>query len=190
MDSSKARMSIEQFVKRGRLGPDKTERQIIRTLGSHFGGSIAPILLMTEPSLAEVEGVGTVTLRFIKDRLEAYRLEPRDFCERVEDRVKTLYGSVEESPIQVLYILAVNQGIATFSHYHASPAVDLLARINPQMTIAELIAMDRATLAKYIDLHGITIDSHRSTIIINEIVERLRNWNMHLAKHPAQVAAS
>ena len=136
MDSSKARMSIDQFVKRGRLGPDKTERQIIRTLGSHFGGSIAPILLMTEPSLAEVEGV------------------------------------------------------ATFSHYHASPAVDLLARINPQMTIAELIAMDRATLAKYIDLHGITIDSHRSTIIINEIVERLRNWNMHLAKHPAQVAAS
>ena len=68
--------------------------------------------------------------------------------------------------------------------------MDLLARINPQMTIAELIAMDRATLAKYIDLHGITIDSHRSTIIINEIVERLRNWNMHLAKHPAQVAAS
>ena len=190
MTYSKPLMTIEEFIVRGRTGPDKVERPIIGLLNDRFSGSIAPILLLTEQSLAEINGLGPKTLRFMKERLEAYRLEMRDFCERVDDRAITLYGSVEQTPIQALYIMSASQGIATFSHYYDSPAVKLLSRLNPTMTIGELIEMDRVQLGQYFGLHGVTIDSHRSTLFINEITERLRSWDKHLAKRSAHVATS
>ena len=81
-------------------------------------------------------------------------------------------------------------GTLTFSHYYDSPAVKLLSRLNPTMTIGELIEMDRVQLGQYFSLHGVSIDSHRSNILINEITERLRSWDKHLAKRSAHVASS
>ena len=115
MPFNKPLMTIEEFIVRGRTGPDKTERPIITRLNDLFSGSIAPILLLTEQSLAEIDGIGPKAMRFMKERLETHRLKMRDFCERVDDRAITLYGSVEQTPIQALYIMSASQGIATFS---------------------------------------------------------------------------
>ena len=190
MTYSKPLMTIEEFIVRDSMGPDKTEKAIIGKLNDLFSGSIAPILLLTEQSLAEINGIGLKTMRFIKNRMEAHRLVPRDFCERVDNRAVQLYGGIDKTPIQALYIMSANAGIATFSHYYASPAVQLLSRLNPTMTIGELIEMDRVQLGQYFGLHGVTIDSHRSNILINEITERLRSWDRHLAKRSAHVAES
>ena len=190
MTYSKPLMTIEEFIVRDSMGPDKTEKAIIGKLNDLFSGSIAPILLLTEQSLAEVDGIGPKAMRFLKERLEAYRLEMRDFCERVDDRAVQLYGSIDKTPIQALYVMSASAGIATFSHYYDSPAVKLLSRLNPSMTIGDLIEMDRVQLGQYFALHGVSIDSHRSNILINEITARLRSWDKHLAKRSTHVASS
>lgn len=180
----------EQFILREQHEPTRTEKAAVNLLNDLFSGSIAPILLLTEQSLSDVDGIGAKTMRFIKERLEAHRLVLRDFCERVDNRAIELYRSIDNTPIQALYIMSASTGIATFSHYYASPAVQLLSRLNPTMTIGELVAMDRVQLGQYFGLHGVSIDSHRSTILINEISERLSSWNKRLAKRSAHVAAS
>lgn len=158
--------------------PGIMAKQVVTRLTALLHGNIAPLLLMTNHRMRQLEGIGKSRALFIEEVLEATDLRLRYEEERVHERAATLYGSVENTPVQALLVVSTLSGTYTFGFFAPSPAVALVSRLTPSMTIGELRSYMKSPqqLSGYFDLVGCAIDSHRVDNAYSELFSRLDTW--------------
>ncbi|UTX51023.1 hypothetical protein KI440_02340 [Candidatus Saccharibacteria bacterium TM7i] len=155
---------------------------VVKILNERLCENIAPLLLMSGPSMRKLDGIGPGRAVFIRDALTAAQLRLRYEEERVHERAKMLFGSIEQTPIQALLVTsALSGGYVADVHVH-SPAVQLIAQRTSIRTIGELMGhlASKTQLARYFDLSGLAIDARHVRDTFVELESRLQPWRLSL----------
>lgn len=156
--------------------------QVSKVLRNNLHGNLAPLLLMTASGLRRMNGIGKSREMFIHEVLEEAGLRLRLEEERVHARARSLFGSIEDTPVQALLVISVISGASTVEFYMNSPVVGLISRLTPDMTIGEIKAHSRTqqSLSDYFSRQGVEIDSRRIRDKFDELSSRLNPWFPHV----------
>lgn len=163
--------------------PGVMARQVVTRLNAVLHGSISPLLLMTNHGMRQLEGIGKTRALFIEEALQYAGLRLRHEEERVHERAAALYGSVADTPVQALLVVSTLSGAYTFGFFAPSPAVAMVSRLTPSLTIGELSDFMESPeqLRSYFEMAGCAIDRRRVDDAYHELSSRLRPWRV---QHP------
>lgn len=158
--------------------------QVTKLLNERLHGSIAPLLLMTDTGLRNLNGFGKSRILFVKECLEAAGLRLRLQDERVHARARRLFGSVDETPAQAMLIISALDGGNVTDFYVDSPAVRLVTQVSPGITIGDLFqaCSSVGSLTEYFNEQGVDIDVRRVRAKHDELSSRLAPWIPSLSR--------
>lgn len=158
--------------------PGIMAKQVVRVLNKQLLGSLAPLLLSSTIGVRRIDGIGKTRALFVQEALEDKQLRLRLEEERVHIRAKDLYGSVDNTPVQALLVISTLSGAFTFGFFAPSPAVELIARLTPSLTIGELSthAENVESLSHYFAMAGCSIDERHVRDTHYELTSRLSPW--------------
>lgn len=162
--------------------PGIMAKQVVRVLNKQLLGSIAPLLLSSTIGMRRIDGIGKTRAIFIQEALQDAQLRLRYEEERVHIRAKDLYGSVDDTPVQALLVISTLSGAFTFGFFAPSPAVELIARLTPNLTIGALSLYTESveSLSCYFEVAGCSIDERHVRDTHYELTSRLSPWRSAL----------
>ena len=172
--------SIQELFERssvGRLGG--TQQHLESTLH----GNICPILLMSYPEIRAIPGLGKSRFSYLQIALSDNLLRCKLPEERVHDRARMLYGSIENTPIQSLLVTSTVNADMTYVFFTPSHAVKMLCDIDDEMTLGELDNHLKQGLVEFFDMFGFGISENRARRIARELEGRIEPWRHHAASH-------
>ncbi len=152
--------------------------QVTRLLNERLNGSIAPLLLMTDAGLRNLNGFGKSRILFVKESLDAAGLRLRLQDERVHARARRLFSSVDQTPAQAMLIVSALDGGNVADFYADSPAVRLMTQMTPGITIGDIVEVCTSidSLTKHFNDRGVDIDRRRIRASHDELSSRITPW--------------